>query len=79
MSNNSSPSKRVGESVTNPIIPIRSMKVVLLGDSGVGKSSILHRFVNDEFVGLESTVGAAFTEYNKFGKTDRILYLYCMH
>ena len=37
------------------------MKVVVVGDSGVGKSSILFRFVNDEFNEFsEATLGAAF-------------------
>ncbi|CAL9736298.1 GTP-binding protein Ypt52p [Monosporozyma servazzii] len=36
-------------------------KLVLLGDSSVGKSSIVHRFVKDTFDQLrESTIGAAF-------------------
>ena len=36
-------------------------KSVLLGDSSVGKSSIVHRFVKDSFDELrESTIGAAF-------------------
>ena len=37
------------------------MKVIVVGDSGVGKSSILFRFVNDEFNEFsEATLGAAF-------------------
>ncbi|QLG74796.1 hypothetical protein HG535_0H01230 [Zygotorulaspora mrakii] len=36
-------------------------KLVLLGDSSVGKSSIVHRFVKDSFDDFrESTIGAAF-------------------
>ncbi|KAI0464635.1 GTPase Ypt5 [Komagataella kurtzmanii] len=36
-------------------------KLVLLGESAVGKSSIVHRFVTDSFDDLrESTIGAAF-------------------
>lgn len=39
----------------------KDIKVVLLGDSGVGKSSILYRFVANEFrANMESTSGAAF-------------------
>mmetsp|Transcript_21351 Transcript_21351/g.25756 ORF Transcript_21351/g.25756 Transcript_21351/m.25756 type:complete len:216 (+) Transcript_21351:273-920(+) len=41
--------------------PEKSVKVVLLGDSGVGKSSIALRFVTDEFRPYtESTIGASF-------------------
>lgn len=37
------------------------VKVVILGDSGVGKSSILMRFVTNEWKeNMESTMGAAF-------------------
>ena len=37
------------------------VKVVILGDSGVGKSSILMRFVTNEWKeSMESTMGAAF-------------------
>jgi small GTP-binding protein len=36
-------------------------KLVLLGNSGVGKSSLVLRFVKNEFiVGMETTIGAAF-------------------
>lgn len=39
----------------------REVKVCLLGESGVGKSSIVMRFVNDTFKSaLESTIGASF-------------------
>lgn len=38
-----------------------SFKLVLLGESAVGKSSIVHRFVKDTFDDMrESTIGAAF-------------------
>lgn len=37
------------------------MKVIVLGDSGVGKSCLLIRFVNNEFNEFsEPTLGAAF-------------------
>ncbi|XP_048752869.1 ras-related protein Rab-22A-like isoform X1 [Ostrea edulis] len=40
---------------------VREVKVCLLGESGVGKSSIVLRFVNDSFKpALESTIGASF-------------------
>jgi len=40
---------------------LRDVKVCLLGESGVGKSSIVMRFVADKFKNaLESTIGASF-------------------
>ncbi|GME87976.1 hypothetical protein B5S28_g769 [[Candida] boidinii] len=40
---------------------LAQFKLVLLGESAVGKSSIVHRFVKDSFDDLrESTIGAAF-------------------
>lgn len=43
----------------------KEVKIVLLGDSGVGKSSILIRFINDEFrPNMDTTVGAAFLSKN---------------
>ncbi|CAM9356184.1 unnamed protein product [Pylaiella littoralis] len=39
----------------------REVKVVLLGDTGVGKSSLVHRFVTNNFKPYsESTIGASF-------------------
>lgn len=41
------------------------IKVVLLGDSGVGKSSILQRFVHEKFSrNMQSTVGACYLTRN---------------
>ena len=41
---------------------VREVKVVLLGDSGVGKSSLVLRFVTNSFKPYsESTIGASFT------------------
>ena len=49
----------------------KEIKVVLLGDSSVGKTCLLNRFVNDEFSETkESTLGAAFSSKN-FDKDDR--------
>lgn len=40
---------------------VEEVKLCLLGDAGVGKSSIVHRFVYDAFKPtMESTIGAAF-------------------
>lgn len=40
---------------------MNSIKVVFLGDSGVGKSSIVERFINDKFLDYnEATFGASY-------------------
>ena len=40
---------------------IKEIKVVLLGESGVGKSCLLNRYVNDDFrQNIDPTIGAAF-------------------
>lgn len=42
-------------------LPTASYKLVLLGDSAVGKSSSVNRFVKDEFLDHQQpTIGAAF-------------------
>lgn len=42
-------------------LPLPSYKVVILGDSSVGKTSLAHRFTTDEFdTNLANTIGAAF-------------------
>ncbi|CAO3662008.1 unnamed protein product [Rhizopus stolonifer] len=47
--------------LTEMMSQIPSVKLVLLGDSSVGKSSIITRYVTDTFVeGREATIGAAF-------------------
>lgn len=38
----------------------RTVKVVLIGDSGVGKSCICNRFITGHFNSVEATIGAAF-------------------
>ena len=46
---------------TEPAQRCREIKIVLLGDSGVGKSSIAQRYVTDTFRAHgESTIGASF-------------------
>lgn len=48
-------------SATGPESRFAQFKLVLLGESAVGKSSIVHRFVKDSFDDFrESTIGAAF-------------------
>ena len=37
-----------------------AVKVVLIGDSGVGKSCICNRFITGQFGDVEATIGAAF-------------------
>lgn len=46
------------------------IKVIVLGDSGVGKSSILLRFINDDFNDFsDPTLGAAFlSKIHLYGK-----------
>jgi small GTP-binding protein len=50
------------------------IKVIAVGDTGVGKSSILLRFVNDEFNEFnEPTLGAAFLSKNhKYGNGKEV-------
>ncbi|EDO16082.1 hypothetical protein Kpol_1016p24 [Vanderwaltozyma polyspora DSM 70294] len=50
-------------------------KLVLLGDSSVGKSSIVHRFVKDSFDEFrESTIGAAFLSQSiKLDEDDTVI------
>ena len=39
----------------------KNCKIVLLGESGVGKTSIISRFINDTFEeGLVTTTGASY-------------------
>lgn len=51
----------VGVTLLGHTVLMLQFKLVLLGDSSVGKSSIVHRFVKDSFDEFrESTIGAAF-------------------
>lgn len=52
-----------------------SYKIVLLGDSSVGKTSLVHRFISDAFdAHLANTIGAAFIskEHSSNGKTVKL-------
>ena len=43
----------------------KNIKTILLGQSGVGKTSIVHRFLNKTFTtNLDTTIGAAFNKIN---------------
>ena len=47
----------------------KACKVVLLGEAGVGKTSIISRFINDKFeVNLETTTGASYAGKNMIFK-----------
>ena len=47
----------------------KACKVVLLGEAGVGKTSIISRFINDVFEeGLETTTGASYAGKNMIFK-----------
>lgn len=57
----SSPSNSGISTGGNPSNKFAQFKLVLLGESAVGKSSIVHRFVKNTFDDMrESTIGAAF-------------------
>ena len=46
-------------------------KIVFLGDSGTGKTKLLHRAVHDEFdQNSQSTIGATFYRFNKSFEID---------
>ncbi|CCF57421.1 hypothetical protein KAFR_0C04310 [Kazachstania africana CBS 2517] len=44
-----------------PVVKVCNLKLVLLGESSVGKSSIVTRFVTGKFQKNNATIGAAFT------------------
>jgi Ras-related protein Rab-18 len=49
-------------------VPISTYKLLLMGDSGVGKSSILLRFVEDRFLGEEvhaATIGSPLPSFHR--------------
>ena len=57
----------------NEVKKTRNYKLVLLGDSAVGKSSITHRFVTNQFYEFsEPTIGAAFLTKTLEMKTRKI-------
>jgi len=50
---------------TTTKLEVFQYKVVLLGESGVGKSNLVLQFVRGQFIeGKESTIGAAFLSHN---------------
>ena len=52
----------------------KQIKVILLGDSGVGKSCIINRYINDVYdPNIESTLGS--NALSKLIKKDRVSYI----
>ena len=63
------------EEIKNEEDSVPYLKVTLIGDSGVGKSCIIKRYINDEFVsGLVSTRGANYSNkvVHRNGKALRL-------
>lgn len=51
----------------------KTIKVVVLGDTGVGKTTLIHQFVNGEFVAdFKATIGADFSSKNMTVDGQRI-------
>ena len=40
---------------------VKSYKVVMLGDAGVGKTCIVNRYIHQEFSDTEATLGANYS------------------
>eukprot|EP01084_Bolivina_argentea_P114727 204204_1 len=52
------------------------LKIIILGDSGVGKTSILHKYVNNRFIEEhKATIGAAFSTKEIMVDGDRLITL----
>ena len=49
--------KSNAESAAKPLKQTQLVKIVLLGDQGVGKSSLVLQFVRGEFEATEATIG----------------------
>ena len=61
MSSNIVPENQVNSNISAVVGKPKQVKLVLLGESAVGKSSLVQRFVNREYVeNREPTIGAAF-------------------
>eukprot|EP00127_Corallochytrium_limacisporum_P007419 Clim_evm22s251 gene=Clim_evmTU22s251 len=54
--------------------PVAVLKILLIGDSGVGKSSLMMRFLDDKFEELDATIGVdfRFKVMNVDGKTVQL-------
>ena len=48
------------------------IKLLLVGDSGVGKSSLLLRFINDTFEDISPTIGASAAPCPRRSRTQRL-------
>lgn len=58
-----------GDTLSRPVRTLR-VKMVLLGSSGVGKSSLALRFGKDEFRSASPTVGCEFMTLRAVGSSD---------
>ena len=53
---------------------MKSFKIVLVGDTGVGKTSVINSLLNRFSLGNSSTIGASFYRYNDtIGKEGQMI------
>lgn len=65
--------------LANASSPVPTFKLLLMGDSGVGKSSILLRFVEDKFLGEDVHAATIGTQHTRgFGAVVSLLPHLCV-